>query len=363
MKYSEHIKIPDMRISLPKDLITNLNTLTENVKRGFSFVVIVSGQGKVRVGKTVMANICAKYCANKLNMPFSVDDVCFSTNDLKTKVETKNPYGVFMLDESRADLGRGMSRTKTLNIMLDWFSESGKYNSIVFLVLPDFFDLNTSLAVSFSEYLINCFVRKEPQCHKEPLTDHAVHERGYFSFYGDRAKYQLHWKGRDKRNYFAHTPEFGGYFPDAWFIDEAEYNRRKDAHITRIRNVAEDTKPVKYKEQRNALIHVMHTTCKLSNKKIAEALEQQGIILTEKAVSVITAIKKKEKKVYKLEGVSESTPPPTEVNTNAIHDNDGTDTAQSSTQMRIEHEGPDTRPHEENNTPGSPGTQQISVGD
>lgn len=211
----------------------NLDIMVKHIKHDWDFVLLVSGSGKVRVGKSVMALQVGHYLTNKVNekykkdYKFGLDNVCLSAEELfkKSKELSDKPYSVVIYDEAAQDLMGTKILYKITQTLMDFFRECGQLNLFVIIVVPDFFDLPKTIALTRSIALIDVYYTGE-------------FERGYFNFYNESRKKNLWLYGKKYLNYFVEKPSFFGRFTNFYPIDEQEYRIKKATALrNRVRNM------------------------------------------------------------------------------------------------------------------------------
>lgn len=273
-------------------LKVNLDTIIYNTNQDWSHMIIISGSGKTRIGKSMLAQQIAAYVSDGLNRKFTLDCVVFDGDDL-IKQGLKMPPSVFVHDESRHDLNAKHALRETGQKLIDFFAETGMLNHIVILVLTDFFELTKGLAVGQSECMINCFVKRTVSHDRTRDVAVSKKERGYFGYWGDTRKRLLYIKGKKQfDNYDAVSWDFWGNFEYGWILDEAAYTAKKLEFIKRNRDQVGGGN--KYKEQRNILVGEV-VKAGFEQKVVSSWLEQGGFPLTRQAVSAIV-LKTKNKK-------------------------------------------------------------------
>lgn len=287
-------------------LASQLDSLAYNVKDDWDFVIIISGDRMVRVGKSVLAlTICAYLCYSiqKLGLSdrdYNIDDIYFENEDLITAAFTKPKYSINHYDEGREGLAANKAMKQFQQQLMDFFTECGQLNHIFVIVAPDYFELKEDIAVGRSEVLINVYRKeesKEMDIYKEgkkiPITKFS---RGYFQFFSRNKKAQLYdnYKSRRRKSYFSVKPNFIGRFTNQYPVDEEEYKKKKKDSLTRFNQRKErDNMPAKRKSDvvRDKVIMDL----KLLGKNGREISEEMARIydfeITEQTVNKIIAKK------------------------------------------------------------------------
>jgi hypothetical protein len=166
---------------LDRWLKQNLDGIPAFLDRAFDVVAIVSGTGKVRLGKSTLALQMAYYIAwiiaggrtvlnekgevvkqieptNRIN--FSIDNIVFSPDELKEKAEKLPKHSVIVYDEGRVGLQSDRHMENVNKQVADFFQECGQYGHVIIIVLPDFFKLGVDYATNRSLFLVNVFADK-----------------------------------------------------------------------------------------------------------------------------------------------------------------------------------------------------------
>ena len=210
------------------NLKATIDLWVKNVKNDWDFVIIISGQGTVRVGKSVLAQQIACYwCyaiwkAYGIYPPFTIEDnIVFHGEQLikkGNKLGRATKYGALIFDEAGADLEGVKAMKKTTQNVKDFFRECGQYNMLNILCLPEFFDLPKGIATNRSNCLIDCYVT---------VDENDMWERGKFNFFSAPAKKNLYKFGKKESDYKATKPDFYGDWDNVYVLDEKEYKEKK----------------------------------------------------------------------------------------------------------------------------------------
>lgn len=230
------------------NLKATIDLWVKNVENDWDFVVIISGQGTVRVGKSVLAQQIACYWSYaiwkkyELEIPFTIEDnIVFHGHELikkGNKLGQKYKYGALIFDEAGADLEGVKAMKRTTQQVKDFFRECGQYNMLNILCLPEYFDLPKGIATNRSNCLIDCYVT---------TNEEDIWERGKFNFFSAPSKKKLYRVGKKELNYAAVKCDFYGDWDNVYTIDEKEYKAAKiKALKTREVVSAREDKRVQY---------------------------------------------------------------------------------------------------------------------
>lgn len=253
-------------------LALNLLGLPRYLQASWDVVGIVSGHGKVRIGKSTMAQQVGYFCAwlmaggqmgnvtgekNNLQVTqsptepvkFSLDNIVFTPEDLMNKArDLYKKYGkhqVIIYDEGRSGLDSARAMESVNKIMQDFFQECGFMGHIILVVLPNYFKLHEDYAVNRSIFLIDVHADRNLK-------------RGYFNFYNDINKEFLYFNGKKKLGttlkYFGSRISFSGRFTEFLPLDKEQYEKAK---MEGLKKKQIKTKELLWKKQRDAGIYLL----------------------------------------------------------------------------------------------------------
>jgi len=221
-------------IKMDRWLVYQLDSIIHNAKNDWDFVILITGDGMVRTGKSVLGlNVCA-YLADKLDTPFDINNIYYDSDTMINGAYNNPPNSIMMLDEASRSMSTSKRFKDTYMNLNDFFTECGQLNHIFVLISPDFFSLNWELATNRSEFLLNVYrkeVKKEKYLYgdksiKKPITDL---KRGQFEFYNRAKKGDLYWKGKrtGARRYNLVKPNFFGVYGNCYPFEEEIYRAKK----------------------------------------------------------------------------------------------------------------------------------------
>lgn len=278
---------PRVGFYMDEYLAINLMGIPEYLKRSYDVVGIFSGHGKVRVGKSTVAQQVGYFLAWSISggsmareeatgkwfvstkptkiVRFTLEDnVVFTPDDLQTKArELFTKYGrnqVIIYDEGRAGLDSAAAMSAINKAMQDFFQECGQYGHVILIVLPNFFKLHEDYAISRSIFLVDVFTNKRM-------------ERGYFNFYNEAQKESLFIAGKKKAGtlskYSGARPSFTGRFSPFLPLDKDKYEEAKQNAIKQkeVKNIEK-----KWKRQRDAALLMLYKHMGMSPEDIATEL-------------------------------------------------------------------------------------------
>lgn len=274
-------------------LKTNLDGIPNFLKKGYDCVGVVSGMGKVRIGKSTIAIQVGAYLAwllaggkikchqgivkNKQTwitdevvapskeVRFKLkENVVFSAEqlmDTATKLYKKyGPNQVIVYDEGRQGLDSARAMESINKGMEDFFQECGFMGHVILIVLPNFFKLHEDYAIARSLFLINAYADSH-------------FNRGYFSFYNEYQKEKLFYFGKKRigvrAKYDAASHNFWGRFTSWTPFDSKEYNNLKKKALEKKRKTRQQ---MKWKKQRDSSIYLLKKYSGISNQTIANEL-------------------------------------------------------------------------------------------
>jgi len=223
-----------------------LNSIVYNINNDWDFVIIITGNGMVRTGKSVLGLNVGAWLADQLGTDFDVkNNICFDSQIMIDNAQKAPKHSVFVYDEAREGLATSKRFSVLQQDLVDFFNECGQLNHIFILILPDFFELQRDLATHRSEFLLNVYrqeyntekylTRRDAEFDiKRPLTKF---NRGYFEFYSRKRKQILYFEGKKNcRIYNPRLAVFRGKYGNNYPIDEAEYKKKKKDMLERFKD-------------------------------------------------------------------------------------------------------------------------------
>ena len=286
--YDEKFKRDRMGFYMDEFLAMNLMGVPRYLDKSWDCVGIVSGHGKVRIGKSTIAQQVAYFLAwllaggrmkrNEITKKWYVDknpkdgsvhftledNIVFSPEELMKKAsELYQKFGrnqVIIYDEGRAGLDSASAMQSINKAMMDFFQECGMYGHVIIIVLPNFFKLHEDYAVNRSLFLIDAYSDKNLQ-------------RGYFNFYNEVQKEWLFYMGKKKigstLKYSDSRPSFSGRFTQFLPLDKEKYENAKREALKQkeLRNTER-----KWKKQRDAAFYMLRKHAEMTTAQIAKEM-------------------------------------------------------------------------------------------
>jgi len=287
------LKNGDVRTGYYMDgyLAENLVDIPKYLKESWDVVGIVSGHGKVRIGKSTMAMQIAYFLAWLLaggEVVFGFDELKKKRIVLKTIKPTKpvkfdldenvvfsadalqetakklfDKYGknqVIVYDEGRQGLESKRAMENINKGMEDFFQECGSYGHVIIIVLPSFFKLHEDYAVARSLFLIDVFA-------KEGI------KRGYFNFYNEKQKELLFHFGKKRlgvtAKYMSANDSFWGRFTSWIPFDKKKYEDMKREELDKKRVLRRERN---LQLQRDLLVWLMKNHYKIPTSEIKQKM-------------------------------------------------------------------------------------------
>lgn len=275
-------------------LLKNLDDIPRFLKLAYDCVGIISGHGKVRIGKSSMAiGTVGSYVAWRLaggkcrchqetiegkekwvldylvhpkrKVKFDLyENIAFNAEELQDKAtKLYDKYGknqILVYDEGRQGLDSARAMEAINKGMQDFFQTCGMMGHVILIVLPNFFKLHEDYAVARSLFLIDVYADRH-------------HERGYYSFYNEIQKEKLYYFGKKRigvrAKYDASNENFWGKFSSLFPFDREEYDKLKRDAIKKIKRSQVQQK---YKRQRDAAFFMLKKNADLSSEDIANEI-------------------------------------------------------------------------------------------
>ena len=259
----------------------NLDGIPSFLKKSWDVVGIVSGHGKVRIGKSTMALQIAYYIAwilaggkvianedgkvmeiipPKKEVKWSLDNVVFSPDELMATAQKLPKGSVIVYDEVRAGLDSARAMESINKGMQDFFQECGVLGHVIIIVLPSFFKLHEDFAIARSLFLIDVYADKK-------------FNRGPFAFYNETQKEWLYYLGKKKigisAKYHSARSSFIGSFSSWMNLDRETYDKKKTDAIKKKRQTGLQKK---FKKQRDAAIYLAKKHSEYTHEDLAREL-------------------------------------------------------------------------------------------
>jgi hypothetical protein len=262
-------------------LMSNLNSIIYNLNKDWDFILLVTGDGMTRVGKSLLSQQIGYFVSSRIKTKFDVNNIVFSGAELIEKGKSFPHNSVFIYDEARGELNAKMQIFYVCQNLLSFFAECGMYNHFIIVVLPDFFELPFTLALNRSEALINVY--REKQKIISDGIEVQDFKRGYFDFYNREGKRKLWMEGKKNFNlYLKKFRSFYGTFPNQWIIEKEEYLSKKIAAFDK-RGKGRD-KQLRALTERDAIIHYLNYKYKIEIEEIMNLYKSYGITLSKPTV-------------------------------------------------------------------------------
>lgn len=171
--------------------------------------------GNEGAGKSLLTMQMAKWCDPTLTL----DRIVFTPRDFKNAVIEAKPYQAVVYDEAYTGLSSRATMSLINRTLITMLAEIRQRNLFVFIVLPNFFDLDKYVALWRSRALIHVYTGNNFQ-------------RGFFGFYNVDKKKQLYMLGKKFYNYSKPIPNFRGRFTNHYVVDEQLYRKKKKDSLT-----------------------------------------------------------------------------------------------------------------------------------
>lgn len=269
-------------------LKANLDALLANAGKGddWDFVFIITGGGRVRVGKSLLAMQIAKYWVSELKRLYGIetgfneeDNIVFHGSKLIEKghnLAKKYSQGVLIFDEAGADLEGVKVMKKSTQAVKDYLRECGQYNFLTILVLPEYFDLPRGIAITRSDCLIDV---------SRSVNQNGKFIRGFFKFYSWPTKRQLYIRGKKDLNYRAWKYDFQGRFFKFYPIDEQKYRDAKARALLSRKEEGDATSKEVIWKRRSILSWIIAKEHGISNRELSRSYRKHNESLSQTVLS------------------------------------------------------------------------------
>lgn len=283
-------------------LRTNLDPIPKFIDESYDVVGIISGHGKVRIGKSTIALQVGYYIAWRMaggemgedasgsivvtkkptqEVNFSLNNIVFSPDELMDKAYKLPPHSVIVYDEGRAGLDSARAMENINKGMQDFFQECGVLGHIILIVLPNYFKLHEDYAVARSLFLIDAY-------------NDENYKRGFFNFYNERAKENLFYFGKKmvgvSAKYSKANPNFWGRFVDWLPVDKEAYNEAKKSALAKKKRSRQEKR---FRKERDAALYIAKKYSEMTYDALGlemSALSNSKVsgVMVERAISRVT---------------------------------------------------------------------------
>jgi len=239
----------------------NFDVIAESMHKDIFPIGIYSGDNTSGTGKSTCITQDACYLTWKINQiyglknTFTSANVFFQVDKLikdAPKFAKEQPYSVLVLDEPD-DLNEHQLKNKSFELR-SAFRKLRQLNLIFLITSHSFFELPKFYALNRAQYLIN-------------VRYHDKFNRGYFKFYGPKAKKLLYFKGKKEWDYDAHKCDLEGRFGPSYAFfpncseEIAKYKRKKYLDMVDELSGKNRPKEVNEKEITRKLFRQIHENC------------------------------------------------------------------------------------------------------
>ena len=258
-----------------------IDVLLKNITKDWDFTILITGEGEVRVGKSMLAMQIGSYWTYEIEKRYGIkcpfnsqENIVFEGKHLikrGNELGKQHKYAVLIFDEAGAELESKKVLSGATQEVMDYYRECGQYNLLNILVMPEYFDFPKGIALTRSIFLLDV---------KYIADENAIFQRGYFDFFSKRSKKWLYLKGKKELNYSCVKSDFGikkGRFYKFYTIDEIEYRKLKQEALVK----RESKRRSRFQIQRDALIYLFcgeknEVTGKtiMTQQRLSERLEQ-----------------------------------------------------------------------------------------
>ncbi len=195
----------------------NIDILAKNIVKDMTYLGIISSSTlEVGTGKSVFTQqLCEAYldAVNRkhgFDLELTMNNIVFRPKEIIERSFQVPRYSIIICDEWE-DANYWSELGTTLR---QFFRKCRQLNLFILIIIPNFFQLPMSYAISRSVFFIDIRFSGE-------------FDRGYFSFYNFAKKKKLYLKGKKQQNYGVVQANFTGRFLDGYIVDKKEYLKSK----------------------------------------------------------------------------------------------------------------------------------------
>lgn len=212
-------------------------------KKGYDSPIIIDG--KRRTGKSTLE----KTIAYLIDPNITIKNFVAGLEDAPEAIEMANDDSVLCFDESSLNFASKDAMKKAQNQLLKIIDVVGQKRLTIIFVLPSFFELNRSIAVTHSLFLIHVY------------TDEKLN-RGRFAYFGTQNKKKLYEIGKKNFGSYAKPKsDWTGTFRNFELPFEDEYINLKKESLRQALN------PTNKEYQNKLLVSKTRTDCMMEFKE------------------------------------------------------------------------------------------------
>jgi len=224
----------------------NLDILAKNIIKDMTYLGIISSSTlEVGTGKSVFAQQLLEAYLDEVNrkhkfdLELTMENIVFRPKEIVGRSFKVPRYSVILCDE-----WEDANYWSELGITLrQFFRKCRQLNLFILIIIPNFFQLPMSYAISRSVFFIDVRFSGE-------------FDRGYFSFYNFAKKKTLYIKGKKTHNYGVVQPNFTGRFADGYVVGEELYRKQKLKDLERQEE--QEKKPLTEREIKVKLFYKLY---------------------------------------------------------------------------------------------------------
>lgn len=254
-------------------LRAQIDVMVKNVIKDWDFTILISGQGEMRVGKSLIGLQIGAYWTYELQrlygfqIPFNVqENLVMNGRDLIKKgmaLGNKYKFAAINYDEAADDMETTKVMTGAAQQVKDYLRKAAQFNMLNIIVQSEFFEVPKPIAISRSSCLIDVSYSSD---------EYGNFQRGTFRFFSRRNKKRLYLLGKKMLDYNTVKPDFVGYFPNFYPVDEQEYRAEKRKSLMSWNKATQ--LEVKRKEWLIGCFKYLHENG-LSYREIAEIISER----------------------------------------------------------------------------------------
>lgn len=198
-------------------LYENLKIAAKNIVKDMTFLgVCATSKLDVGSGKSTLMQQIAEAYSDLVNqyhgtkLEVTMKNIVFRPQELIKRAFELPKYSCIILDEWEET----HYWSELAMALRQFFRKCRQLNLFIIIIIPNFFQLPMSYALSRSLFFIDVKFEGE-------------FERGYFSFYNFKKKKDLYILGKKTQNYYVVKPDFSGRFVEGYVVPREEYEKAK----------------------------------------------------------------------------------------------------------------------------------------
>lgn len=248
-------------------LLQKLESIKKIIKKNWDCVILIDGEersGKSTLGMTI---------GNYLDPDLSLNNIASGLDDAKKKIQSLPDKSVLIVDEGSLVFNSKDALNKAQKELMKILDVVGQKNMVIIVVLPSIFDLNKTIAVRRSRFLLHVYTNKKM-------------DRGKFAYFSKKKKAVLYELGKKKfGSYSKPKANFVGNFVKFDPFGEAYKEVKKKSLMEALTKEEKNSKEEYYRRRFFLALKILSEDLKISQRQIAKKLNENGLEISQQGLN------------------------------------------------------------------------------